>query len=594
MKKEDGLVLLIGVVKDNKTHQDYDRVTKLADKYFKLVTGNGIEDLLRRIITRETEEEYEQRTNITRSVCPAILNSTKLPFYKASRKPPRVRKIDFSGDAESKKIELEEHISKYWGDKSLEKFLEYAFVDYNYTDPNAFLITEFDEFDPKVSKAQPYPFIATSEEAIMFEYKNEILDYLIVKLPITYLDKGTPQPGFKYTMYLGMDTIELTQVAEEVYTGSMGTEEQGTYIEIDKKYFRVDFYKPKNEKVPAIRFGYVRDTETKGRTFVSVFHSVLCYLEKTLKIDSELDLSTAMVAFPQRFMYVTPCTERDCNKGYLPDGSECKICNGSGVQPVHRGTMDMITLALPKDPTQIISLDNMLVYKAPPIELLTFQKEYIEYLKISVQNMMFNADPLQRSEVTQTATEVVNKGDNMNDTLYSFGQQYSSVWEFVVADIATFTDLEEGLVLEHKFPNDFKMKSLQELMTDLKTAKDASVASSTIAAIEDDINDLLYSDRPEDLKRIRIKNKLNPFRGSSEADIRFIVGQNNIPLYTRTLWENYEAIFQDLEGENQNPWLYDLAETKIRELIRAKTDEYIALIEKEKPEEIVEQPFNQQ
>ena len=77
-------------------------------------------------------------------------------------------------------------------------------MDYNYTDPNAFLITEFAAFDNLKEKAKPYPFIATSAEAIMFEYHNEILDYLIVKLPITYLYKGIPQPGFKYTMYLGM------------------------------------------------------------------------------------------------------------------------------------------------------------------------------------------------------------------------------------------------------------------------------------------------------------------------------------------------------------------------------------------------------
>lgn len=587
MKKEDGLVLLVDVVKENKIHQDYKRVTGLADKYFKLVTGNKIEDLLARIVTRETEEEFDQRTAITKSVCPAILNSTKLPYYKASRKPPRVRKIDFEGDAESKKLELENYIAQYWGDKPLEKFLEYAFIDYNYTDPNAFLITEFASFNPLKEKAKPYPFVVTSAEAIMFEYHNEILDYLIVKLPITYLDKGTPQKGSKYTMYLGLDTIELTQVSEED-----ARDGEGEHIEIDKKFFRIDYYEPMNDKVPAIRFGFNRDTETKGRTFVSVFHPVLCYLEKTLKIDSELDLSTAMVAFPQRFAYVTPCNNPGCNKGYFPDSTECPVCHGTGVQPMHRSTADIITLALPKDPEDMISLDNMLVYKSPPIELLTFQKDYIEYLKISVQNMMFNADPLQRSEVTQTATEVVNKGDNMNDTLYAFGQHYSSVWEFVVKDIATFTDLGDGIILEHKFPNDFKMKSLQELMQDLQTAKGASVASSTIAAIEDDVNDLLYSDRPDDLKRIRIKNKLNPFRGSDGADIRFIISQGNIPLYVRTLWENYESIFQDLEEENQDPWLYDLAEPKIRELLKVKTDEYIKMIEAEKPEEVEEPIFN--
>jgi hypothetical protein len=152
-----------------------------------------------------------------------------------------------------------------------------------------------------------------------------------------------------------------------------------------------------------------------------------------------------------------------------------------------------------------------------------------------------------------TATEVLKKADNLNDTLYGFAQHYSSVWVFVVRDIATFTDLGEGLILVHQFPKDFKFKSLTELMTELQLAKAASASSSTIAAIEDDINELLYADRPDDLKRINVKNAMNPFRGYSEADIRFIISQGNTTTYVRTLWENFESIFQDLEAENEDP-----------------------------------------
>ena len=590
MDKDSGLEVLKDVVKGDKTHQDYLRVTDLADKYYKLYTGDKIEDLLARIVTRETEDEFKQRTEITKSITPAILNSTKLPFQKATRKSPIVRKIDFEGDSEAKKLELEEYINKYWGDKSLEKYLEYSFVDYNYTDPNAFLITEFGDFDPQTEKAEPYPFVATSTEAVMFEYHNEILDYLIVKLPIKYLDKGTEQDGFKYTMYLGWDTIEFTQVAEEEANGSIAVDSPGEYIEIEKKYYKVIYYEPKNEKVPAIRFGFNRDTRTKGRTFVSVFHSVLSYLEKTLKLNSELDLSTAMTAFPQRFSYVTPCTARDCSQGWLPNGDECPICNGTGLQPLHRGTQDVISLALPRDPEQMIDLNNMLVYKSPPIELLTFQQEHLEYLKKSIHAMMFNADLFTREEVSVTATEKILETDNMNDTLYPFARHYSSVWEFVVRDIATFTDLNQGLTVQHKFPNDFKMKGLSELMTELKLAKDAGASTSTIAAIEDDINEILYSDRPDALKEMRIKNLINPFRGYTEADIRFIISQNNVPLYNRTLWENFESIFQDLEAENQTPWFFDLAYDKILELVKLKTEEYIQKIKDETPEPV--EPLN--
>ena len=147
-----------------------------------------------------------------------------------------------------------------------------------------------------------------------------------------------------------------------------------------------------------------------------------------------------------------------------------------------------------------------------------------------------------------------------------------------------------GCILQYKFPKDFKFKGIIELMDDLKKAKDSGASSSTIAAIEDDINEILYSDRPEELKKIKVKNSLNPFRGYSEADIRFIISQNNTPLLNRTIWENMESIFQELEAENENPWLYDMDEKMIREKVRVKTLEYIDKIKAEQKAKEAEQP----
>ena len=573
MTKEDGLELLKEIIAEEKVHQDYLHVTKLASKYYKMKTGDGIADLLQKIETRVTEEEFEQIKRIYRSIIPSTLNSTKLPYQKAARKQPIVRDIEYPGDSDTKKLELEQYIGTYWGDKSLEEFLEYAYIDYNYIDPNAFLITEFDDFDAKIEKAKPYPFVASSEEAIMFEYNNEILEYLVVKLPIKYKDGNYEKPGFKYTMYLGWDTIVLSEVAQSIEA-----------IVIKNKYYELLEFQPKNEKVPAIRFGYIRDEMTKGRTFVSVFHCVIGLLEKTLKIDSELDLSTAMVAFPQRYRYVTPCNNLGCRNGYMPDGVECVVCHGTGVQPYHKGTQDVIKLALPRDPEKMIGLDQLAYDHSPDIDLLQFDSDYLEKLEKKVQAKMFNADLYTRSEVSTTATEKVLETDNLNDTLYPFARNYSATWEFVVYDIATFTDLEDGLMLQHKFPNDFKFKGLEELMTELQTAKNAGASTSTIAAIEDDINEILYSDRPESLKEMRTKNQINPFRGYSEANIRFIVAQGSVPKANIVLWENLESIFQDLEAEN--PEFYDFAYELIVTKVKEKTAEYVELISGEQEEEM--------
>ena len=578
MDKVEGLELLKKIIEKDLRHQDYIRVTELAEKYYKMKTGDGIENLLQKIETRVTDEEFDQIKRIYRSIIPSTLNSTKMPFLQAARTDPN-KTIDFDSGADTKVTELKNYIDTYWGNKSLDKYLEYAFVDYNYIDPNAFLITEFDEFDPRIEKASPYPFIADSTQAIMFEYKNEILAYLVIKTPVKYMEGDVEKPGDKYTMYLGYDTVVLVQ------TGSRNPINGLAVYETRSKLYELFEYQPKNEKVPAIRFGYNRDEQTKGRTFVSVFHPVVGLLEKTLKIDSELDLSCAMVAFPQRFAYISPCTNPGCNKGFMPDNSECTVCHGTGTQPYHKGTQDVITLALPRDPAQMIPLDNMLVYKSPDISLLEFDANYLKSLKETIYAQMFNLDRYLRSDVSVTATEVNVEADNLNNTLYGFAQHYSTVWEFVVKDIATFTDLNEGLIVDHQFPKDFKFKTVEQLFSDLSAAKNAQASSSTIDAIQNDINKKLYADRPDDLKRMDIKNKFNPFAGYSETNIRFIISQGNTTLYNRTLWENLESIFQDLEFENENPWLYDMEEKKIRELVVAKTNQYMTIIAAQKQAE---------
>ncbi len=559
MNKEEGLIELRRIIKDNVRHKDYKHVCDLADKYYKMVSGDGVTDLLRRIVSRETEEEFAQRKILTESVIPPTLSSTKLMFQRVARKKPKVRKIDWDTDnTEQKKAELEEVIKVYNGDASLERFLEYAFVDYNYLDPNAFLITEFDEFDSTKEKAKPYPFIATSEQAIMFEYKNNILQYLVVRLPIKYLKGDKETDGLKYTMYLGEDTIQLTEA------------EAGDITIHDKKYVYSEF-KPKAKKVPARRFGYKKDPSTHGRTFISVFHEVLAYLNKMLKIDSELDISISMTAFPQRFRYVSPCP--DCNKGKRLDGTTCGTCGGTGKEPVHSSTMDIQVFDLPRSPEEMYDLEKLSVTKMPPIELLEFMDKYINNLRASVYLLMFNKELVSRHELMNTATEVELTEDNVNDTLKPFATNYSVMWESTVEDIATFVDMGDKLILQHQYPDDFKLKSQSAMMRDLKEAKDAGAATSTISAIEDDINELIYADRPEELKIIRIKNDFNPFRGYPEENVRLIISQNLTTEYNAVLWSNLEAIFNELERENKD-WIYDKADDVIKSMVDEKVEKY--------------------
>lgn len=596
MKLEVALPYLENIVKSEATLKFYDRRVKLASEYYDYYTGK-LDDRLKKIISRESDVEFNQRKELTNHVSKAILNSAKLPFQKAARKQPLVRKIDFETDSDTRRKEIDDFIAKYNGDKSLDQYLEQMIVEYNFIDPNAFLIIEFQP-NTELEKAKPYPFIATSSQVVDYNYINGVIDYVIVRLNIQFVEQDKPKDGFKYTMYQGSQTIVFEQVGIDY------TEPGAQFFTDEIKKFKVSTYQVQTEADPelipaAIQFGYIPDPETQFETFLSVFDCGLPYLRKTLKTNSELDQSMAMMAFPQRYRYVPNCTAPGCNRGIMPDGKECAACGGTGKAKVHKGAQDVQEFDIPKDPLEIMDLAKLAYDHSPNIELLKFQDEYIKSLKIDIHKTIFNSDVFTKPTVTQTATESIIEVDNLNDTLYSFCRRYSQIWQFNVYFIAVFTDnvkkKEKGsdIIIQHKFPTDLKLKTLSDLMADLKAAYDSKASVSTISAIEDDINEILYADRPDELKKIKIQQSFNPFKGYTADDIRYFFASGLTTKFNQILYSNYSNIWLDLEKET-TPWIYDMEESKIWDLLNEKVQTILGDIESEKPQEAMRLDFNNQ
>jgi hypothetical protein len=603
MELQTALDYLPLVIEKDIRHIDYKRVCELATKYFAYYTGFGLDEMLQQVTSTETKEEFDQRKLLTKHITKSILNSTKIPFNKSLRKKPEYNKIDFiTKNKEDAIKEINEYIETFNGTRSLDEFLEVLFIEFNYHDPNAWSIVEFETNDP-LRKAQPYPFIATSDQVIDFKLNNGILDYVIVMLDIKYQEEGKEKDGKKYTLYAGNETIVIQNVSKEYVLQP----NQESIIIKDERYLKEVFTvkaKTDPDLTPAaIRFGYLCDPKTQYRTFLSIFDCAMPYLEKTLKINSEFDQSNAMITFAQRYAYMPTCTHEGCNSGIMPDGSNCPSCNGTGMVQAHSGVQQIISLPMPRSKEEMLDLNGLLVYKTPPIELLTFQKDYINQLKIDIHTTIFNVDLISKSEVSTTATEQLLNRDNMNDTLLPFARHYSEVRTHHVYFIAVYTDnvktvrennkTQPDIIITHKFPYDFKLKTLNELMGDLKAAYDSKASIATISAIEDDINEILYYDRPDELKKIRTINKYNPFRGNTPDEVKLMISSNLVSKFDQVLYTNLFNIFAELERENQEPWFYDLDEKKIYDLVVKKVEERTATLNKEKPKEIQQINYGQ-
>jgi len=584
-----GLDKLKEIILHKKTHEDYDRTVKLAKKYKALISGEGIEDYLQQFVRREDKELFEQRKKITQAITPAVAEAIMKPFYKVSRTNRVYQAID---GEESKKAEIQKAIKSFWGEgeqSGLDYWMQTRFIELSFSDPNAFVAVEFDAFDPKIEKAKPKPVEITSEQAIYFEYKNAILQYLVAKWDIEYKAKSKdapPKKGERFVMYLTNEALELKEIDPESTEADL-PDGYDQIITVGKdggsqRKFAYRLYEPKSGAVPAMRIGYKRDIYTNGRTYVSPLHPALPYFMKSLKTVSELDLSLALHTFPQKLQYVQPCSGvsgKGCNGGKTRSGENCTQCNGSGVSPVHKTGQEVLLLPMPKDKEQIVDLEKLVVYKTPPIDLIKFQKEYVDSLKEDAMKAVFNGDQFVKNTVAATATEREFDMDAVYDTLDPFAKRYSSVWLQTVRLIAVYVEASEGVELYHKFPSDFKLRSQASLISELKLANESGAPSYIVDAINADLMEILYADDQDTLVKLKVKQKYLPFKGKTPAQIQLILASDLTPKYQKILYTNFEEIFDDLEYEHGDKF-YAFEDKKQRDLIKAKVDAMIKEMEK--------------
>lgn len=613
--------ILFETINNEIKHIDYDRCNEIAKDYTAYATGVGIEDYLKRFNQRETEEAFKQRKELTQVNTTDIISRLRKPLAKVNRTPATVS-MTWEGKDVSYSIEKKKELlsvgSKFWGPKSVQKYLTQRISELDTIDPNSFLVIEFKEEvrqdDPK-TKANPYPFEVNSKEAINYEFKNNLIQWLIVENKIKIVDdKGNPSDGSIYYMYIENETIKATQIHAETvdstragnrniieinanseiplkpkvkYLYSTGKEEDS---DKNKKWFILEVFEHKIGFVPAKRVGTTLDPVTRFRTCVPVIHPAKCYLDKAVKAMSEMDLTSVLHTFPQKIQYADPCDGQrvesgliGCSKGLTPSGTVCKVCNGTGFKG-HTSSQDVIQIKMPKEASEIVSLENIMVYKHPPIDLLKFQQEFCFDVLINESiSAVYNSQIFSRKDIAQTATENNIDLDSVYDTLRDFADNSSELYVFCYRCIAAIRSIDKGLTVHHSFPSDFKMQPLDSLLNDLNKANENGAPAHAKAAINSKIIAKMYMDQPKKITEIETQDKFFPFAGKTESEIAFILASDLTTKFNKILYSHYKKIFNDLEFESslKNIDFYEVDEAMQRALIMAKVQSIITEIESE-------------
>jgi hypothetical protein len=602
MELEKARQLIRSLIKSGKKHPDYDRVTALADKLQILITGENSDKLLVRHVSREDEAAFAQRVQLTKSITPAVSASVRVPFYKVARNQ-RIRRVVDMKD-EGKTGTVKKMLQMFYGDKDqkidgLDSWMQTRFIDLNFTDPNAWVVLEWQAPEKPTDIIQAWPFEVSAHEAVYFEIVNDETMLLLVKRDIMYPTVGSAasgeevvyKKGVQYILYDKDFTVNMMQV-EKAYldkTGYKMGENQSIYEKANTAtiVFLETWTEPKLGFVGARRVGYKRDLATRGRTFVDPSFDGMCYYDKSIKTVSEFDLTMSLHAFPQKVQVVSPCSgtkDDKCASGYTLAGNKCKVCDGVGFT-VHKSAQDAIFLPMPKRKEDQIDINNIIKYFSPPIDLIKFQNDYIQQLKTEVHAAVFNSTVLVKKTTTassegggtaptQTATENDNDMQSVYDALQPFTMNNSGFWKFIVFGLAKLANVgdTENIDIDYIYPADPKLKNADTLLADLKNVNESGAPSFVKDDILADLAEIVFAGDTLGLKIYQVKRRFFPFNGKTEDEIAMLLGTTLVPQRLKVLYANFERIFSDIEAEAPDFWVLDKTPDGIKKQIEIVND----------------------
>lgn len=594
-------------------NHNYDRVCKLAVQYKALKTGENAEVLLKQFIRREDDEAFEQRLNLTILITPAVTAALEKPFNKASWNKKVKKNYDFKTDLRNKTVDKMRE-SFYGRKKSKNKGLDYwlkiRFPALQFVDPNAWLVIEWDAPESQADVIKPRPFEVPSCNAWDWDVENEDTKWLWVHQDIRFnklvktsgirkaqrIKDGVfeTQPGDKWTLYDEDYTLVYTEIDPE-YLQSVNyvADPNETYWKdpVTQKTFSFKVFEPNLSLSPAFRVGYIKDAETDGQTFVNGWHDAMPYLMKSVKTVSEMDLTMALHAFPQKMQYVQRCPgveKKGCDAGKTKTGEICSSCKGTGVK-IHTSAQDALFFPFPDAGTtnaELLDLEKLLVYKAPPVDLLAFQETYINNLKNACQNAVFGQTqltkvlgPKSQGVAPVTATEANDNIQGVYDALNPFTEKVSDTWIEIINifGILAGTPMDEEVDITCVFPVNPNIKSLSELLTDLNLAYSSGAPAFLIDQINNDIAEVLYDGDDVAQAMYWTKHQFFPFNGQTSDEIALNMASVYVSKFTKVLYSNFEAIFADISMENVGFWFETL--DKQWPIVEAMVEEYITDIE---------------
>lgn len=558
---------LIEAIK-GKRHENYDYIVKRTKVWRAIVSGAGLDEFYTQFNQRETKEQFEQRKRITQQITSSVCKNVRDIEFKVPRSNSITRVIATESGNETDLNNFKEILDEFWGDSSLNDYMDVRWVELNDTDPNSFVVIEWKPFEEN-EYAQPYPFEVKSEEAIYYEYDNNVLEFLVAQCEDSFTIYGQDQT-IKFEKITDEETLKRIKL-EEDQEAEMTSMEDGstvTVIRIKDNYYEIYEPVPHNlGYVPAYQPGYMRDLATDGHSFLPPWWAAEPILMNIFSTKSQLDLSIHLHTFQQKLQYRPKCNGKGCIGGELAEGGICPVCKGTGWKGI-TSVQDTIDLPLPRSKDEMIELGQIIHYVDQNVDIVKFLDEKVDKLSMQAIKIVYFSELYnQTANVEVTAFKSDIDMQAVNDTLFPMVKAMAKDWVFMVRTIADITDLKIPTI-SFTFLKDFKMKSINGYYSDLSLANTAGASQYIKGNIEDEIARIQFEDDELALAKYKTLKAFNPFPGDTPEAVAMKMTQSYVPEFYKVLYSTFGFIFDELEAEN--PGFYMLNRAKQRELLTKK------------------------
>ena len=546
------------------------------------ITGEGYKSLIYKVEGYESNEDY---SNVKLQIAkPATILITSIIIDNLNRwtnAQGTIKKVEFK-DNPKKNQEFQLVLNQVWNNKSFDDFINTFVKEAIYTEFNGFILVTKPSVDPENK--------TMNREGIIKPYDGGNLDPYMIFIALEDV----------HDYYLSGNKVEylIIKLDKEKKKYRVIDDQKDMVIEYANEKADITSEIPGIGYVPARMLSDINENILNNQVKTSPVNHVIPSLDRYMSCDCDLRMQYIKHLYPKLAIVSKDCP--DCSstgKVHDPYNDDlviaCHTCKGMGkIIPVSRdgviGLPDHLVsgdIPYPGTPATYIDMETDSLRLAA--EDLEKQRIDIIYAGTGDKNII--------AESLNTATENIINSRSLEDRIAEISTMIEQLEIFLKTAIKDLHNDFSGIKdyeITVKYGKKIALKNENELLTEIKEAKNSGMNMSYIQGLQVDLIYTKYKNNKIELERQLLLNDIEPFAGYTIDEV--LKMKEYIDPRDLRLKINFESLIDQLEktlaiqNMNQSGEGYKMKINQIKEQL------YGMLPETEKSAPEIVEPITQE